>query len=376
MKKCNFIFCTFLFIILITTAQSQTTIIDSIISGGINRTYRLYIPKSYDVTKSSSLVVDLHGYTSNAEQEQFYSNFKPIADTANFLVVYPNGTRTGGTTGDQFWNAGISPLLVNDVNFISDLIDKIRAHYTVDANCVYACGMSNGGFMSHTLACALSHKIAAIASVTGSMFVSQRTTCSPNRVVPMMQIHGTADNTVPYMGNSSYVPIDTLVNFWVKNDQCDLTPTIDTIPDINKADSCKAVHYVFNNGLKGSTCELYKIIGGGHSWPGAPFKIAVTNMDFNASEKIWQFFRKYKLNNLLSVPQVDAEIAVTMYPNPCIDQLNIEVQQLKSVSVVDITGKVVLQSTQSQIEVRDLPQGVYSVIIITKNRQVVKRLIK
>ena len=76
------------------------------------------------------------------------------------------------------------------------------------------------------------------------------------------------------------------------------------------------------------------------------------------------------------MPQVDAESAVTMYPNPCIDQLNIEVQQLKSVSVVYITGKVVLQSTQSQIEVRDLPQGVYSVIIITKNRQVVKRLIK
>ena len=95
-------------------AQNQTTKIDSIVSEGINRTYRLYIPKSYDVTKSSSLVVDLHGYTSNAEQEQYYSNFKSIADTANFLVVYPNGTKL--SNGDQFWNAGLSPLLINDVN--------------------------------------------------------------------------------------------------------------------------------------------------------------------------------------------------------------------------------------------------------------------
>ncbi|HRG53248.1 MAG TPA: PHB depolymerase family esterase [Bacteroidia bacterium] len=355
-------------------AQNQTTKIDSIVSEGINRTYRLYIPKSYDVTKSSSLVVDLHGYTSNAEQEQYYSNFKSIADTANFLVVYPNGTKL--SNGDQFWNAGLSPLLINDVNFISELIDKIKAGYSIDLNSVYACGMSNGGFMSQTLACALNNKIAAIASVTGSMFISQYGTCVPGRVVPVLQIHGTADNTVPYQGNNQMIAIDTLMKFWVRHDQCNAVPVIDSVPDISKADSCKAVHYVYENGLQGSTCELYKIIGGGHSWPGSPFKIAVTNQDFNASEKIWQFFRKYKLNNLLSVPKSDNETVVTMYPNPCIDQLYIETQQLKSIAIMDITGKIVIQSLQPQIDVRNLVQGLYFVHITTKNGEVVKRLVK
>lgn len=355
-------------------AQNQTTKIDSIVSEGINRTYRLYIPKSYDVTKSSSLVVDLHGYTSNAEQEQYYSNFKSIADTANFLVVYPNGTKL--SNGDQFWNAGLSPLLINDVNFISELIDKIKAGYSIDLNSVYACGMSNGGFMSQTLACALNNKIAAIASVTGSMFISQYGTCVPGRVVPVLQIHGTADNTVPYQGNNQMIAIDTLMKFWVRHDQCNAVPVIDSVPDISKADSCKAVHYVYENGLQGSTCELYKIIGGGHSWPGSPFKIAVTNQDFNASEKIWQFFRKYKLNNLLSVPKSDSETVVTMYPNPCIDQLYIETQQLKGIAIMDITGKIVIQSLQPQIDVRNLVQGLYFVHITTKNGEVVKRLVK
>jgi len=375
MKLRSLIFVSLVFTSFCSSAQNQITKIDSILSGGIYRTYRLYIPKSYDVTKSSSLVIDLHGYTSNAEQEQYYSNFKAIADTANFLVAYPNGTRLGGT-GDQFWNAGLSSTLPNDVHFISELIDKIKAAYSIDLNSVYACGMSNGGFMSHTLACSLNNKIAAIASVTGSMFVSQYGTCVPNRVVPVMQIHGTADNTVPYTGNSSMVPIDTLMHFWVKHNKCNSTPDIDSVPDINKADSCTAIHYVYKNGLQGSTCELYKIVGGGHSWPGSPFKIAVTNQDFNASEKIWLFFRKYKLNNMLNVPQTNGEIAVTMYPNPCVDQLYIEAQQLKSISILDITGKVVIESIQPEIDVRDLSQGIYSVIITTKNGQVVKRLIK
>jgi polyhydroxybutyrate depolymerase len=376
MKKTNFIFCAFLFLIMgAATAQNEVTIVDSILSGNIYRTFRLYVPKSYSVTTESSLVLDLHGYTSNAEQEQYYSNFKSISDTANFLIVYPNGTKLPGTS-TQFWNAGLSSSAVNDVAFLSDLIDHIKKKYTIDANRVYACGMSNGGFMSHTLACALNYKIAAIASVTGSMFVSQYTTCVPNRVVPVLQIHGTADQTVPYIGNSSMLAVDTLMKFWVKHNHCDPVPVIDSVLDVNKADSCTAVHYIFKNGMQGATCELYKIIKGGHTWPGALYKIGVTNQDFNASEKIWQFFRKYKLSDMLTIPETKGEMEIAMYPNPCIDKLNIEVLQLTSVAIVDVTGKVVLRSTQSEIDVRDLAKGLYFVHISTKNGETVKRLVK
>jgi polyhydroxybutyrate depolymerase len=315
----------------------------------------------------------MHGYSSNAMQEQAYSNFMPIADTANFFVVYPNGTIYNGM---QFWNAGLSTSLVNDVAFISDLIDHILLQFTIDVNSVYACGMSNGGFMSHTLACSLSNKIAAIASVTGSMFVTQYGTCVPGRVVPVMQIHGTADNTVPYSGNSGMIAIDTLMKYWVRQDKCSTTPEITNVPDINLADSCTAIHYVYRGALE-TSCELYKIVGGGHSWPGSPYKIAVTNQDFNASEKIWLFFRKYKLDKLAGVPEEKQVARVNMYPNPCMDYLTVEYENAVSISIVDLTGKEIIRTNQRQINVSGLAKGIYSVVVISRDKQqVVKKLVK
>lgn len=373
MRKINLTFCALFFSLLSAFAQNQTTVIDSIFSGNIYRNYRLYIPKKYDSSQASSLIIDLHGYTSNALQQQAYSNFKEIADTANFFVVYPNGTFYGQ---DRFWNAGISPSLANDVAFISELVDHIHLKYGIDLNRVYACGMSNGGFMSHTLACALNNKIAAIASVTGSMFTSQYNSCVPSRVVPVMQIQGTADKTVPYAGNSAMLATDTLVNFWVKKNNCNPDPVIDSVPDINKADSCKAVHYLYKNGMKGATCEFYKILGGGHSWPGAPFKIAVTNEDFNASEKIWLFFRKYKLSDMAGVNELMSFADISMYPNPCSDQLNVEGETVRSISIIDCTGKIVMSTGNKQVNVSSLAKGIYSVIVVSKGGQIVKRLVK
>jgi polyhydroxybutyrate depolymerase len=374
MKRINFTICIFLCALNFSVAQNQTTLIDSILSGNIQRTYRLYIPKNYDSQKSSSLIIDMHGYTSNAMQEQAYSNFMPIADTANFFVVYPNGTVYNGV---QFWNAGLSTSLVNDVAFISDLIDHVRSQFTIDVNSVYSCGMSNGGFMSHTLACSLNNKIAAIASVTGSMFVTQYGTCVPGRVVPVMQIHGTADNTVPFTGNSSMIAIDTLMKYWVKQDQCNPIPEITNVPNVNLADSCTAIHYVYKDGALGASCELYKIIGGGHSWPGSPFKIAVTNQDFNASEKIWLFFRKYKLDKLAGVNEEKTVVKLNMFPNPCMDYLTVDYENAVSISIVDLTGKEIIRTNQKQINVSTLAKGIYSVVVISRDKQqIVKKLVK
>jgi polyhydroxybutyrate depolymerase len=374
MKRINFTICIFLCAFNWLHAQNSKTIIDSIVSGSIQRTYRLYVPKNYDPNIPSSLIIDMHGFTSNAMEEQAYSNFMPIADTANFFVVYPNGTVYNGM---QFWNAGLSAALVNDVAFISDLIDHIRSQFTIDVNSVYSCGMSNGGFMSHTLACSLNNKIAAIASVSGSMFVTQYGTCIPGRVVPVMQIHGTADNTVPYMGNSSMIAIDTLMKYWVKHDQCNQIPEITNVPNVNLADSCTAVRYVYKDGSLGTSCELYKIAGGGHSWPGSPFKIAVTNEDFNASEKMWLFFRKYKLDKLAGVNEEKPVAKVNMYPNPCVDYLTVEYENSASISIVDLTGKEIIRTNQKQINVSTLAKGIYSVIVITRDKQqVVRKLVK
>lgn len=351
---------------------AQTTIVDSIVSGGIYRSYRVYIPAAYTGTTARPLVFDLHGYTSNASSEQVYSNFMPIADTANFLVVYPQGTNLNG---QPYWNAGFGPG-VNDIQFISELIDTLKSSYTIDPNSIYSCGMSNGGFMSHTLACELNDKIAAVASVTGSMNTLQYSSCNPARPVPVMQVSGTADATVPYTGGPTHLPIDTLVKYWVLKNNCNPTPQFSNVPNSNVFDGCTAEHYVYNGGTAGASCELYKIIGGGHTWPGSPITIGTTNQDFSASLKIWLFFRKYKLNQFVGIQELKNSDIYTIYPNPCTTTLTIDNKDVTSVRILDLNGKLVIETGSKQIDVSLLAKGIYSVVLINGNGSTIRKLVK
>jgi len=374
MKKQLFIFLFFTSFI----SLSQTTIEDSIFTGGVYRSYRLYIPAIYTGTTARPLIINMHGYTSNAIQQQLYSHFEPIADTANFLMVYPNGTYSGTS---RFWNAGISPLAVNDISFLSNLIDSLKAHYNIDLNRVYSTGMSNGGFMSHTLACELSNRIAAIASVTGSIFITQYgTNCHPSRPVPVMQIHGTADATVPYLGNSTMQPIDSVVNYWVRKNNCNIIPTTIAVPNSSVTDGCTADHFVYSAGTSGSTVELYRVNAGAHTWPGAPFPIGVTNQDFSASKEIWRFFRPFKLNVLVNTMEVDKQnLNFSLFPNPANNQLQIKFdgynQQLLSIEIVDICGKIVLSENQhsKNIQIGQLNSGLYFITINENGKLLAKQ---
>jgi polyhydroxybutyrate depolymerase len=354
-----------LFMGLALNLSSQNTIVDSIFSGGIYRTYRLYVPAAYNGSSARPLVFNLHGYTSNSQSQQLYANFMPIADTANFLVVHPQGTKDN--SNQPFWNAGISSLIVNDIAFLSNLIDSLKAQYNIDLNSVYSCGMSNGGYMSQTLACELSSRIAAIASVTGSIFTTQYgANCNPTRPVPMMQISGTADATVPYTGNTNSVPIDSVVKYWVRYNQCNATPNFSNVPNTNITDGCTAEHYIYPNGLSNSSVELYKIIGGGHTWPGALVNVGVTNQDFSASKEIWRFFRKYKLNQLTSLAENNLfSQPISVYPNPSQSVLyinfdNTNVDEL-DIEVSDLFGRVVMRikASNNQINIDQLENGIY-----------------
>jgi polyhydroxybutyrate depolymerase len=357
---------------------AQTTVVDSIVSGGIYRSYQIYVPAIYTGSSARPLIINMHGYTSNALQQQYYSNFMPIADTANFLMVYPNGTYS---SGQRFWNAGMSSALVDDKGFISHLIDSLKLQYNIDMNAVYATGMSNGGYMSHTLACELSNRITAIASVTGSIFTTQYgSLCHPTRPVPVMQIHGTADPTVPYNGNVSggTMPIDSVVHYWVTKNGCNPTAAFSNVPNTNTGDGCTAEHYVYSNGTMGSSVELYKVIGGEHTWPGAPFTIGVTNQDFNASVEIWRFFRKYRLNTLTSVQTVEKQNTnFKFYPNPAANELTISFDNSdKAVTVIitDVLGHVVISEASStgNINTSGLTSGMYVLSVVSEGAEIGK----
>ncbi len=351
MKKNVFI----LLIAPIHLVWGQQTITDSLIFEGTMRYYHTYIPQNYIKGSSRPLIIHLHGYGSNALLEQGYTNYMPIADTAGFLIVYPEGLIDG--TARQYWNAGIPglPKTPDDVSFLSKLIDTLHSRFNIDLKKVYASGLSNGGYMCYQLAWKLSNKIVAIASVSGSMAPLEFAKCKPVNAVPVMEIHGTADNVVPYTASISTTNIDTLLNFWVLNDGCIPLPGITNLPDIDPFDGTTVIHYEWTAELRNMACELYKIINGAHvDWPGAGIG---NNGDFNASAAIWQFFNRFQLIPSSSVKS-ENDIRINFYPNPCSSILHIT-DVPTGFKIIDITGRTLIDSHEKDIDLSGLMTGTY-----------------
>lgn len=347
--------------------------------GGLTREYHLYIPAIYHGNKAVPLLFNVHGLGSNNLQQETYAYFNAIADTANFIVCLPNGSFLDSS--NRFWNAGFASYAVDDVGFLSALIDELYRTYNIDSSRVYFTGMSNGGFMSHSMACRLSDKIAAVASVAGSMAVNQFNTCSPSRPVPVMEIHGDEDAIVDYFGsmvtyagiNLNIVAIDTLIKKWGIQNGCTGSPTETAIPDINTADGCTATRYAYDCSA-GTSVVLYKITGGGHTWPGS-FPISMngrTNLDFNATIEIWKFLRQYKNpNSVIGISNNNAEkLQPHIYPNPCENLVNIKFgcsANIFSYQLSDIHGKSLkrgLIENNSFLSMTDFPQGIYILSVI------------
>ncbi|MDG1477352.1 MAG: T9SS type A sorting domain-containing protein [Vicingaceae bacterium] len=362
------------FILLIITSFSfgQQTINGSITHGGIQRTYILYVPVSYSVTTAAPLVFNFHGLTSNATAQLFYGEFRPIADTAGFLIVAPQGTVN--QQGDTYWNAGFGGT-VDDVGFTEALLDSISAAYNINQDRVYSTGMSNGGYMSYYLACNLSDRITAIASVTGAMTKGLPNTCNPDHPTPVMEIHGDADATVPYNGNFVSESVQTGLNYWVNYNNTNSTPIVTALPNLSTTDNSAVEHYVYSGGDSCVDVEHYKILSGGHTWPGAPVNTGSgnTNHDIEASLLIWEFFAKYDINGKINCVSTGIngldknEFKLNIYPNPASDFLTIEWEGIKNVSSIrikNILGKEILTinvkgQNQIKINTQELSKGIY-----------------
>lgn len=350
-----------LVLLLSVSASAQQTITDSIIHDGIYRSYILYVPAIYSPGTDVPLVINFHGYTSNAAEQLFYGDFRPIADTANFLLVHPQGTLD--LSNQPYWNSGWGGT-VDDIGFTAALIDSLSAQYSINQDRVYSTGMSNGGFMSYTLACELSNRFAAIASVTGSMNAAQNLTCNPQHPMPVMEIHGTSDPVVPYAGNATMESIPQVLSYWVNTNVCDLTPIQTEVPNTNLIDGCTATHFRYTNGNNGVEVEHFRINNGAHTWPGAPVVVGTTNYDIDASTEIWRFFSKYDINGrILGLEQVE-KTAFRLYPNPTTNTLYIEStnpESIETVTVLNQSGSIVLNpEVQNQkVDLNGLASGVY-----------------
>jgi polyhydroxybutyrate depolymerase len=375
MKKILFNFCLFSCISQTSEVFAQTTLSKTFVFEGLTRDYRIYIPAIYNSNTAVPLLLNLHGYGSNNIEQELYADFRSIADTANFIIVHPNGTPDAGSSLN--WNNfGLSQ--VNDLGFLNALIDTIADDYNVNLSRVYSTGMSNGGFMSYDLACQLSNRIAAIASVTGTMLTAKLNACNPSRVVPVMQIHGTADATVPYLGNFAFAPVETLVEAWVEKSNCNPTPIQTEIPNTNTTDLTTATRFLYTGGINGNSVEFFKVNGGGHSWPGAPINVNVTNMDFNASQEIWRFFSQYTLDGATSINKLKV-IQPLAFPNPSNANFYINLTEFgkSNVLVYNQLGQIVIENKNaSGIISFELPANGAYYLVLNGDKTSAQKIIK
>jgi polyhydroxybutyrate depolymerase len=217
-----------------------------------------------------------------------------------FIVVYPDGIDRGWNDGRVGRNADI-----DDVKFISNLINHLVTKYPVDARKIYVTGFSNGAFMTMRLSCELGNKIAAVAAVSGTLDTSIDAHCQSTYPVSIMLIHGNKDPLVTLEGGSMrnlpgcYVlGHQQLISNWVRRNQCRDTPAINIIPDKSGKDMF-VVRSVYSGGRNNTEVISYVVNNGGHTWPGGPqylpkLLIGGTAQNFNAAEVIWEFFKRHQ----------------------------------------------------------------------------------
>ena len=252
-------------------------------SGGIARTYILYVPAGYDGSKRTPLVLGFHGLSLNAKFFAPYADFDAVADRSGFIVVTPDATGS-----PPFWNGMAVPGATDDVAFVRDLLAKLESDLCLDQGRIYAEGYSNGGGMALRLACELPDRIAAIG-VVAATYVNCRSG------VPLIAFHGVADPIVPFEGGEDpsgasgiFPPVRRSVSEWARALGCDGLPLI-------SRPSSEVEVSTFQRCASGMPdVLLYTIIGGGHTWPGAvalpEHIVGMTTQQVNASEAMWEFF--------------------------------------------------------------------------------------
>jgi polyhydroxybutyrate depolymerase len=283
-------------------AAEQKTI--NLTVDGAARSFIIYLPIGYNNAGKMPMIFALHGGSGTPESMFQLADFRPIADRDKVIIVCPAGIQTS-------WNDGRPTAAnvagINDVSFISQLCSYMITNYAADATKIYATGMSNGGFMSSRLACELSDKITAIASVAAS--IEQNTValnCNTNgKAVPVIYIQGTTDPLVPFVGGTMTVGSGGVILShaqaiakWVAINNC-VTPVVTTdVPDIAN-DGTTIKQRIYAGGNNGSEVVSYVVANGGHTWPqGFQYSteaiIGKTSQDMNACEVIWQFFKRFK----------------------------------------------------------------------------------
>ena len=271
----------------------------TIVSSGQKREYLLHVPRSYDNTKPTPLVISMHAAALWPAAQMETSQWNKVADEHGFIVVYPSGTTLeGGGTGvlPKVWLLRPEADLLANVTFISELIDTLEAAYNIDPTRIYANGFSNGGAMAFALSCRLSHRIAAVGTVSAAQDQRPWSWCADSRPVPLINFHGTAD-LVPYNGGRvlasprPFPSVSTWTANWARRNRCAPNP-------IESVVATDVTHLEYTNCANDAAVVLYTIGGGGHTWPGGKpmpeWMLGRTSRNIDATSQMWAFFREHR----------------------------------------------------------------------------------
>jgi polyhydroxybutyrate depolymerase len=262
--------------------------------GGADRQYLLTIPDGYDGSKRAPLLFDFHGLGSDEEQQAAYSQLGAKAGARGYVVITPDGQ---GTVA-RHWSL-VRPAKANpDIEFVPAMLGATQRTLCIDPTRIYATGISNGAMFSTVLACALPGRLAAIAPVSG---VNGAPVCRAGTPrVSVLAFHSTADPLVPYLGGDYFSgaeasheaalqaqPVDAAVGRWAAFDGCGAPASTTAV-----ADDVQRITYP--NCPPNGTVELYRVIGGGHTWPGAipvrADRLGATTESIDASALMLDFF--------------------------------------------------------------------------------------
>jgi len=279
-------------------------------SGGVERSYVRHVPPGYEGTDPTPVVLDFHGYLEGATIHVAHSKLGPFGDEHGFITITPQGLGPVPR-----WDTAVESA---DLAFVGDLLDELDDTLCVDERRVYVTGLSNGAFLSSSIACVYADRVAAVAPVAGIRDVEG---CEPARPVPVVAFHGTEDTFVVYTGGygsgaaslpnpdgserspeqvaeaeeaaSEGPSVPEITADWAARNGCDPGPAEERVAD-------DVVLMMFDC-PPGAEVELYTVEGGGHTWPGSDFSVVIegavgaTTFSIDANEVMWEFFEQHPL---------------------------------------------------------------------------------
>lgn len=272
--------------VVLPTGDSERTLTVA----GLERSYVLHIPPTYDPSRPAPLVLAFHGITLDAYEMIRISGLNAQSDAAGFIVAYPNAY------GEQkSWNGGhccgeAARDNTDDVGFVRALIEELDTYLNLDRGRIYATGFSNGANLTYRLGCEMADQLAAIAPVSATQAREDMEACRPSRPLPVLHFHGTDDEPNPYNGGvtpggAQFISVSDQIAFWVSANGCPAAP--------QRSESGSVIHDVYAHCRGGAAVELYTVTGGKHAWPGGEavsLRMGQPTMEISATSLMWEFF--------------------------------------------------------------------------------------